>query len=364
MKVSNRFLYYQLVKDLSQNTEKMFRLNNQISSGKRIDTPSEDPIGMSSVLIYRTELNSFTQYKKSIDYANGWLNRMDSILQETDNILGRASELAVQQASATSTADTRSGAAEEVKELRSTILSQANAKYGNKYIFGGTMTQDLPFLLVDAEQLEEDVATMASAPPAAPADGDRYLDTDDDHIWQYDALSATWVDQGAPADGSAVIVEDQNTVYVYADGQWSSVYQGNESTFSMQIGKEATAKVNIPGSELFINPQGDVFMSLLRLERALRANDPDGISAQLGAIEDAGKILSDNLAKVGAIANKLDNTKSILETSRVDTTEMVSNIEDLDYAEAITSLQNQQTIYEAALKSASMITGLSLVDYI
>jgi flagellar hook-associated protein 3 FlgL len=67
---------------------------------------------------------------------------------------------------------------------------------------------------------------------------------------------------------------------------------------------------------------------------------------------------------VGAIANKLDNTKSILETSRVDTTEMVSNIEDLDYAEAITSLQNQQTIYEAALKSASMITGLSLVDYI
>jgi flagellin-like hook-associated protein FlgL len=42
----------------------------------------------------------------------------------------------------------------------------------------------------------------------------------------------------------------------------------------------------------------------------------------------------------------------------------VSDIEDLDYAEAITALQNQQTIYQATLKSASMITGLSLVDYI
>ena len=47
-----------------------------------------------------------------------------------------------------------------------------------------------------------------------------------------------------------------------------------------------------------------------------------------------------------------------------DITASVSNIEDLDYAQGITDLQNQQTIYEATLKSASLITGLSLVDYL
>ncbi|HPI92635.1 MAG TPA: flagellar hook-associated protein FlgL [Deltaproteobacteria bacterium] len=364
MRVSNRFLYYQLVKDLNQNTEKLFRLNNQISSGKRIDTPSEDPIGMSSVLIYRTELNAYTQYKKSIDYGNGWLNQMDSILQDTDDLLARASELAVQAASSTSTEETRLGAAEEIEEIRAMILSNANTKYGNKYIFGGTMTQNAPFLWVDAEQWLGNGSTMADTAPAAPADGDMYIDTDDGHVYQYDATSTSWVDQGVPAEGDSLYVEDSDTLYVYTDGEWQSVYQGNDSTFSMQIGKENSAEINIPGSEIFTNQQGDVFMTLLRLESALRSNDADAVSDELSSIEDAATIISNNLAKVGATVNKLEHTLSVIERSEVDTQEMVSTIEDLDYAEAITSLKNQQTIYEAALQSASMITSLSLVDFI
>ena len=364
MKVSNRFLYYQLVKDLNQNTEKLFRLNSQISSGKRIDKPSEDPLGLSSVLIYRTELNSFTQYKKSIDYGSGWLNRMDSILQDTDDLLGRASELAVQASSATATAETRSGAAEEIEEIRSMVMANANAKFGNKYIFGGTMTQTQPFLWIDVNQWAEDVSTMTGTPPAGPADGDRYIDTDDGHIYQYDAATTSWVDQGAPAEGDSVLVDDRNMLFVYTDGQWESFYQGNDSTFSMQIGKENSTEINIPGTDIFTNPQGDVFMTLLRLERAMRSNDADAISDELSSLEDAGTILSNNLAKIGARVNKLEHTKAVIERSDVDTQEMVSNIEDLDYAEAITDLQNQQAIYEAALKSASMITSLSLVDFI
>lgn len=364
MKVSNRFLYYQLVKDISQSTEKLFRLNNQISSGKRIDTPSEDPIGLSSVLIYRTELNSFTQYKKAIDYSKGWLSRMDSILQDTDDLLTRAAELATQGATGTSTPETRLGASKEIKELRSMLLAQANSKYGNKYIFGGTRTQTTPFIWADAEQVQGDVSTMAATPPAAPADGARYLDTDDGHIYQYSAATTSWVDQGAPAEGDSTYVSDQNMLFLYSDGEWGSIYRGNESTFSVQIGKGADAQTNIPGSDIFINPQGDVFMSLTRLEIALRTNDVDGIRDQLSSLESARTILSNNLAKIGATVNKLEHTKSVIERSSVDTTEMVSTIEDLDYAEAITSLQSQQTIYEATLKSASMITSLSLVDFI
>lgn len=362
MKVSNRFLYYQLVKDLNDNTEKLFRLNNQISSGRRISTPSDDPLGLSSVLLYRTELNAFDQYKKAVEYGTGWLNRMDSVLQDTDDLLARASELAVQASSATSTAATRSGAAEEIKQIRTMVLANANAKYGNKYVFGGTMTQRPPFLWVDAVKLGDDVATMASAPPSSPSEGDRYIDTDDNHIYQY--TGGAWVDQGAPSEGDAVFVDDTDMVYVYTQGTWKSMYQGNGATFSLAIGKDNTAQVSIPGSQIFANSSGNVFVSLLRLEKALRENDVDGIRDQLGAIEDASKVLSDNLAFVGAVANKLEHTSSVIERSKTDTTTMVSNIEDLDYAKALTDLQNQQTIYEAALKSASMITSLNLVDFI
>ena len=137
MRISNKMLYGQTVSDLNNNTERLFKLNSQISSGKRIDRPSEDPVGMSSVLIYRTELNSFDQFKKGINQAHGWLNRTTAIIEDADGVLARATELATQQASATATADTRNGAAEEISQLMEHLTGLANSKYGNKYMFGG-----------------------------------------------------------------------------------------------------------------------------------------------------------------------------------------------------------------------------------
>jgi flagellar hook-associated protein 3 FlgL len=333
MKITNRMLYDQVNRDISRNSEILFKLNGQISSGKRINTPSDDPLGLSSVLTNRTELNMFDQYGKSINYATGWLNRMETLVQDTDDLLGRASELAVQQASSTATAATREGAAEEIKQIRSMLLSNANAKYGNKYIFSGTRTQTQPFLFVDAEKLGADVSTVADLPPAA-------------------------------TEGDAAFVTTPGKMYVFNEGQWKSVYQGNDSTISLQIGRSSTVQTNIPGSSLFSNPQGDAAMTLLRLEKALRGNDIDGIRSEITNIEKSSVIINNNLALIGANMNKLEHTKTVIDSSTVDTKESISNIEDLDYAEAITSLQNQQTIYQATLKSASMITGLSLVDYI
>jgi flagellar hook-associated protein 3 FlgL len=120
-------LYDQVNRDISRNTELLFKLNSQISSAKRINKPSDDPLGLSSVLTNRTELNMFDQYEKSINYATGWLNRMESLVQDTDDLLARASEIAVQQASATASADTRKGAAEEIKQIRSMLLMPSTA---------------------------------------------------------------------------------------------------------------------------------------------------------------------------------------------------------------------------------------------
>lgn len=397
MRVTNRFLYDQLVKDIGKSTEKLFKLNGQISSGKRIDRPSEDPLGLSRVLVNRTELNAFEQYQKAIDFTNGWLSRTDSIVNDVDDLLGRASELAVQMSSATQDAAAREGAAEEIKQIREMILGHANAKYGNKYIFSGTMTQTKPFLNTDVELWQDDVAEMlpiSVAPPATPADGDRYIDTTDNHIYEYSTATSTWSDEGAPADGSRYInstdshiftytlatntladqgataegtsatITDMGELYVYQDGQWSPQYAGNNSTFSVKIGKTDTAESNIPGDELYRNPSGDVFMSLMNLEKSLRDNDIEGIRDALPEIENSSKTLMNMLAKVGAVVNRLDHTETVIQRAETDNKETTSDIEDLDYAEALTSLQNQQTIYQAALKSASLITSMSLVDYV
>ncbi|MDT8272800.1 MAG: flagellin, partial [Desulfomonilia bacterium] len=123
-------------------------------------------------------------------------------------------------------------------------------------------------------------------------------------------------------------------------------------------------ELNIPGNEIFSSEQGNTFMTLLRLEKALRDNDQEGIRNQLSGIEDSSKVLMNKLARIGSTVNRLEHTTSVIAQAHVDTTQRVSLIEDLDYAKAITSLQNQQTIYEAQLKSAAMITRMSLVDYV
>jgi len=364
MRVSNRLLYDQLVRDLWGSTEKLFKLNNQISSGKRIDRPSDDPIGMSKVLIYRTELNSFGQSQKSIDQATGWLSRMDSIFMEVDDVLGRASELAVQQASSIASETTREGAAQEIQELREMLVGLANSKYAGKYMFGGTMTQTQPFLQAEVQDWQADVSQIAAAAPGTPTDGDRYINSTDNHIYQYDGGTTTWVDQGVSTEGMSAVVDSENELYVFNEGAWVPQYGGNSSTYSIKIGKEDTIEQNMPGDEVFTNASGDVFMTLMRLEKALRDNDQEGISDALPEIKNASNVISNKLAKLGATVNRLEQTKSILESAEVDTLESTSAIEDLDYAEAITQLQNQQTIYQATLKSASMITSMSLVDYV
>jgi flagellar hook-associated protein 3 FlgL len=368
MRVTNQMLYSQITTGIDQSSEQMYKLNSEISSGKQINSPSDNPIGLSTVLAYRSELSANTQYQSNITYANGWLSQMDSSLQDVQNLLNNASQIAVQQSSSTATADTRASAANAVEQIRSEILSIANQTYNNKYLFSGTMTQNEPYLDVDAANLQDDVATMSSTPPASPADGDRYIDTANDatkdHILQYSSATSSWVDQGAPTEGTAVTVDDQNEMYVYTGGEWKTMYQGNDSGFSVQIAAGQSAQTNIPGSEIFSNSSGNIMASLLNLEKALTDNDQSGISAQLTGISDAGTVVSNALATVGGTVNRLDDTNKRLTSNSTDITASVSNIEDLDYAQGITDLTNEQTIYEATLKSASMITGLSLADFL
>jgi len=272
----------------------MLKLNKQLSSAKRINKPSEDPVGMASVLVSRTELKAFEQFSRSIVYGRGWLKNTDTTLQELDSLLARASELATSQSSNTATADTRAGTAEEVREIYEHILGLANSKYGNKYMFGGTKTQTAPF---------EDVGGVAQ-------------------------------------------------------------YNGNDDTFSVKIGKTDTVQISLPGSEVFTNPSGNVFTALSNLEQALRNNDQSAIRDSLTDIKAAALVISNNLASIGARENRLDYTETRLLTAKTNTKEQMSEIEDLDYAEALLFLQNQQIIYQATLKSASMITSMSLVDFI
>lgn len=359
MRVTNRMLYSQLVRDIGNSTEKMLKLNSQVSSGKRINKPSDDPVGMASVLNDRTELNALDQNSSSIDYANGLVSQTEGILGSLDDYIARATELATSQASSTATAETRSATAAEVEEILEAVLSLANSKYGDKYIFSGTQTDSAPFLAVDADNL----LTRSATAPASPESGDRYIDSDDNHVYTYNGTTSAWDDSGLPEDGTAY--QDANDIYIYSSTSgWQTQYRGNNDTFSIKIGKTDSVEANIPGSEIFRSDDGDIIKTLMNLKSALENNDQTNIAASLTGLSNASNVVSKNLAIVGARINRLDYRDSAISEAQTNLIAHKSAIEDIDYAEAITALENQQTIYEANLKSASMITELSLVDFI
>ncbi len=145
MRVTNKLMADTVTGNLFKNIDQFLKTQNILSSGKRINKPSDDPIGMSKVLDYRKTLCAIDQYNRNIAHGESWLSITDSTLDSVGDSLIRAKELALSQANATANADTMKAVAEEVKNIYDYILQLANTKLGNSYIFAGHKTDTPPF---------------------------------------------------------------------------------------------------------------------------------------------------------------------------------------------------------------------------
>ncbi len=145
MRITQQMITNQVNSRLSNNIEKMTNTQSQISSGKRINQASDDPVGMAKVLDYRKTLDTIDQYGRNVSQAQSGLEAGDSTLSDIGNLLNRAKELALSQATGTASADTRKNAAAEVQQIRDQLVQLANTKQGDRYMFGGRRTDAPPY---------------------------------------------------------------------------------------------------------------------------------------------------------------------------------------------------------------------------
>lgn len=116
----------------------------QLSTQKRINRVSDDPIGMGQALKRKTQINNYDQFIKNIEFSKGFLERTEASLQGITENLMRAKELSVSLANATYGPSSREAAALEIREMIEGVVSLANSTYGNRYLFGGFRTQTPP----------------------------------------------------------------------------------------------------------------------------------------------------------------------------------------------------------------------------
>lgn len=138
------------------------------------------------------------------------------------------------------------------------------------------------------------------------------------------------------------------------------IYNGDDQPFSIKIGTDTVMEIGQDGGAIY----EDIFATLASFKEALEGDDLDGIQTAMSDLEDDFDRLNAAISTVGTKMNRMDMKSTIYQDLTFSETERLSGIEDADITEAITTLQQKQMAYQAALSTSAKVMELSLMDYL
>jgi len=146
MRVTQGLMVTQALKNLNYQTRRLLKLQEQLATGLRVNTPSDDPLAARRAIDLREIMSREDQYLTNISNAGLQLQETVTTVQSVVEGLQRAQEIALQGANGTMDQSQRDQLAIEVNQLLETVLIQANHQTNGRYIFGGTRTLSAPFM--------------------------------------------------------------------------------------------------------------------------------------------------------------------------------------------------------------------------
>jgi len=136
-----------LLYDLRNVTNQLSTSEQQLSSGYKLNQPSDDPYGASQALKLRADLAANRQYQSNVQDANSWQNVADTALGDIGDSIQRARDLVIQGANDTNDASDRQAIVTELNQLIDSIKTDGNTQYAGRYIFSGMATNTQPYQL-------------------------------------------------------------------------------------------------------------------------------------------------------------------------------------------------------------------------
>ena len=295
-----------VLSDLNRIAAQQDLTRRQMSSGKAITKPSDDPYGAARAMSLRTDLAGVKQHQRNVDEAQSWMSVTSTTLSSITDLAQKARELTVQGATDTLSQSGRDAIADQIDQLIAGMKQEGNATYDGRYVLGGSRTNTPPY-----------DATLTKTDPSVTA---------------------------------------------------NDAYSGDAASQLREIGPGVTIAVNVHGDEVLGGASGSSG-NLLGVLRDVATHLRSGDTAALGngdikAVSDQIDNLLAVQARVGAGMNRLDTASSRLAQIEESTTSMLSNTEDADMAEVITSYSTQQAVYQSALNAGARIVQTSLLDFL
>jgi len=144
-RIPDQMLITNSLSDLQASFAKLTDLQNQASSMKRLSKPSDAPADVVSAMELHAGLNRNTQYATNLGDASAWLGSADNALTSAVTQMQRVNDLVVQAANGSMDANTRSGIASEIDQIRETLIGIANTQYAGRPIFAGTASGNVAY---------------------------------------------------------------------------------------------------------------------------------------------------------------------------------------------------------------------------
>jgi len=246
MRVTNSMMTATVKRNLFRQAEQLAKKQETMASGKRINRPSDDPLGYGKVLDYRKTLTSLGQYDRNIQNAKNRTEFIETTLEGVEELMVDAKNWAVNQ-SASASMD-REAAITSVQNIREQMLQMSNSKMGNVYVFAGFQTLTPPFAsdgTYNGDNGYYSVMTADNMEMQVEADGSRIFQGAED---VFDALDQLVV--GLQTDDVALI-HDQIDRFEQAQGQVQMVRAESGAKYQqLQLVEQQTAKLKLTFEEM------------------------------------------------------------------------------------------------------------------
>jgi flagellar hook-associated protein 3 FlgL len=145
-RVTEHSIHTRVLANLQRSIAKGEKIQEQLSSGKQINRPSDSPTGTVTSMQLRGEARTSQQYNRNADDGLGWLSTLDSTMANTSTLVNEVRDLTVQGlSSGSNTGQAQEALASQVDQLKASLIGYANTKYMDRPVFGGTTTGDVAY---------------------------------------------------------------------------------------------------------------------------------------------------------------------------------------------------------------------------
>lgn len=233
MRVTNQTIYASEGVNVQSSLAALANAQQQATTGKRIQRPSDDPAGTAAALRIRQQAAANNQYSRNISDGTSWLTAADGALTQTSTLLRKARDLAIQSVNGTNNQDSLNALAEQLEGIKSSLLAQANTQLAGRSVFAGTSNAGAAY-------------TSSTTPPAYSFTGN-----------STDAVTRR-VGEGqsvrVDVDGSSVFGATGSTVFDQLDSMIATLRSGGDlessvATIDTDLSSVASAQAQVGAAE-------------------------------------------------------------------------------------------------------------------